>query len=121
MNQHTKPRSNVPADATDCHIHVFGELHRYPPAAKRSYTPLPASLDDYLAMTATVGLRRNVFVQASAYGTDNRCMLDAMRSRGRDGFCDAGGVRVADEDGEAHGYRCEKDACVRDGFDDIGP
>jgi predicted TIM-barrel fold metal-dependent hydrolase len=82
MNQHTKPRSTVPADATDCHMHVFGELHRYPPAAKRSYTPLPASLDEYLALTATIGLRRNVFVQASAYGSDNRCMLDAMRSRG---------------------------------------
>ncbi len=63
-------------------MHVFGALDRYPPAARRSYTPLPASLDEYLAMTEATGLRRNVFVQASAYGTDNRCMLDAMRSRG---------------------------------------
>jgi predicted TIM-barrel fold metal-dependent hydrolase len=64
-------------------MHVFGALDRYPPAAIRSYTPLPASLDEYLAMAATIGLQRNVFVQASAYGTDNSCMLDAMRSRGQ--------------------------------------
>ncbi len=82
MTQHTPPRATVPAGAIDCHMHVFGTLDRYPPAAQRSYTPLPASLDDYLAMAATVGLARNVFVQASAYGTDNRCMLDAMRVRG---------------------------------------
>jgi predicted TIM-barrel fold metal-dependent hydrolase len=63
-------------------MHVFGELDRYPPAAQRSYTPLPARLDEYLAMAGTIGLRRNVFVQASAYGADNSCMLDAMRSRG---------------------------------------
>lgn len=82
MSQHSKPRAAMPADATDCHMHVFGDLDTYPPAAKRSYTPAPASLEDYLAMCDAVGLRRNVFVTASAYGTDNRCMLDAMRVRG---------------------------------------
>ncbi len=82
MTQHTAPHTAIPADATDCHMHVFGDLDLYPPAAKRSYTPLPASLAEYEAMCAIVGLKRNVFVSASAYGTDNRCMLDAMRSRG---------------------------------------
>ena len=82
MSQHSKPRKPIPAHATDCHMHVFGDLQAYPPAAKRSYTPAPASLEDYLAMCEAVGLRRNVFVTASAYGTDNRCMLDAMRIRG---------------------------------------
>jgi predicted TIM-barrel fold metal-dependent hydrolase len=82
MNQHTRPTAIMPAGAIDCHMHVFGEPDRYPLAARRSYTPLPASLEDYLAMSETVGLARNVFVQASAYGTDNRCMLDAMRRRG---------------------------------------
>eukprot|EP01037_Dinobryon_pediforme_P002027 gene2027-2065_t len=93
MSQHSKPRHPVPADATDCHMHVFGDLEASPPAAKRSYTPAPASLEDYLAMCAVVGLHRNVFVTASAYGSDNRCMLDAMRIRG--GL--ARGVAVIDE------------------------
>ena len=82
MSQHSKPRTAIPANATDCHMHVFGDLEAYPPAAKRSYTPAPASLEDYLAMCETVSLRRNVFVTASAYGTANRCMLDAIRIRG---------------------------------------
>ncbi len=82
MTQQTAPRAIIPADATDCHMHVFGDLDLYPPAAQRSYTPLPASLAEYEAMCAIVGLRRNVFVSASAYGPDNRCMLDAMRTRG---------------------------------------
>ncbi len=82
MTQHTAPRTAMPAGAIDCHMHVFGALDRYPPAAIRSYTPLPASLDEYLAMTAATGLQRNVFVQPSVYGTDNSCMLDAMRIRG---------------------------------------
>jgi predicted TIM-barrel fold metal-dependent hydrolase len=82
MNQHTRPTAIMPAGATDCHMHVFGDPGRYPLAPRRSYTPPPASLEDYLVMTEAVGLARNVFVQASAYGTDNRCMLDAMRRRG---------------------------------------
>jgi predicted TIM-barrel fold metal-dependent hydrolase len=82
MNPHTRPNAVMPAGATDCHMHVFGEPDRYPLAPRRSYTPPPASLEDYLAMTEAVGLARNVFVQASPYGTDNRCMLDAMRRRG---------------------------------------
>ena len=33
-------------------------------------------------MAGVVGLQRIVFVQPSAYGTDNACMLDAMRHVG---------------------------------------
>jgi predicted TIM-barrel fold metal-dependent hydrolase len=82
MTQHTAPRAIIPDGATDCHMHVFGDLDRYPPAPVRSYTPAPASLAEYEAMTSTIGLSRNVFVTASAYGADNSCMLDAMRERG---------------------------------------
>jgi predicted TIM-barrel fold metal-dependent hydrolase len=82
MNQHSTPKAQIPAAGIDCHMHVFGELDRYPPAEKRSYTPRVATLADYLAMIGCIGLTRNVFVQASAYGTDNACMLDAMRLRG---------------------------------------
>jgi len=79
---HRKPRFQVPAGACDCHMHVFGPRERYPYSSKRTYTPRPAPLADYRNMAATIGLQRVVFVQPSAYGADNRCMIDAIREVG---------------------------------------
>jgi predicted TIM-barrel fold metal-dependent hydrolase len=84
MTQHSKPSAAIPPNGIDCHMHVFGELSAYPPSPTRSYTPRVATLESFLAMLRTIGMTRNVFVQASAYGTDNACMLDAMRVRGTD-------------------------------------
>src|SRR6202030_4208226 len=53
-----------------------------PDSRKRTYTPRPAPLADYRKMAATIGLQRVVFVQPSAYGADNRCMIDAIREVG---------------------------------------
>jgi predicted TIM-barrel fold metal-dependent hydrolase len=82
LNQHSRPKAQIPAGACDCHMHVFGSLEEFPPVAERSYTPRPASLAQYEAIAETLGLERIVFVQASAYGTDNRCMLAAMKDVG---------------------------------------
>ena len=79
---HSKPHFVVPPGACDCHMHIFGPAERYPAAAARTYTPRLASLADYSKMAATIGLERVVFVQPSAYGTDNRCLLDAMKQVG---------------------------------------
>ena len=38
-------------------------------------------------MAKTIGLERMVFVQASAYGADNRCIIDAMREVGAAARC----------------------------------
>jgi predicted TIM-barrel fold metal-dependent hydrolase len=59
-------------------MHVFGPRSRYPYSGKRTYTPRPASLADYQKKAATIGLQRVVFVQPSAYGADNRCILRQM-------------------------------------------
>lgn len=75
---HTPPVFQVPENACDCHMHVFGPQDRYPLAARRSYTPPEAGLDDYRAMAKIVGISRNVFVQGSAYGADNQCLVDAL-------------------------------------------
>lgn len=80
--RHTPAGFPMPAGACDCHMHVFGPDDRYPYTAQRSYTPRPASLDEYLDVAKTVGLERVVFVQPSAYGTDNRRMLDAIAAVG---------------------------------------
>jgi 2-pyrone-4,6-dicarboxylate lactonase len=66
----------------DCHFHVFGPAERYPYGTGLRYAPPHAPLEDYLALARILGIERFVFVQPSAYGRDNRCMLDAMREIG---------------------------------------
>ena len=46
------------------------------------YKPPLAPLEDFLALSKRMGFERYVFVQPSAYGRDNACMLDAMREVG---------------------------------------
>jgi len=75
------PQFAVPAGGCDCHVHLFGPFARYPLDGRRLYTPEPALAADLVAMLDGAGLRRAVLVQPSAYGTDNRCLLDAMAER----------------------------------------
>jgi predicted TIM-barrel fold metal-dependent hydrolase len=72
----------VPPLACDCHMHVFGAQGRYPGATLRSYTPQEASLASWRNVARAVGLERVVVVQPSAYGSDNRCVVDALREIG---------------------------------------
>jgi predicted TIM-barrel fold metal-dependent hydrolase len=74
----SRPRFDVPAGSCDCHVHLFGPFARYPLDRDRLYTPDPALTSDLFAMLDGAGVARAVLVQPSAYGTDNRCMLDAM-------------------------------------------
>lgn len=74
----SKPRKPLPADACDCHAHVFGPFDRFPLAANRSYTPPLAPVAAYWEMLEHVGFSRAVVVQASAFGVDNRCAVDAV-------------------------------------------
>lgn len=76
------PRFKAPAGACDAHFHVFGSPARYPYAGALRYTPPDAPLEQYMELARHLGLERFVFVQPSAYGTNNRCMLDAMRAVG---------------------------------------
>jgi predicted TIM-barrel fold metal-dependent hydrolase len=91
--QVSRPTFSVPPGACDCHMHIFGPADRYPPAAERVYTPSPTPLAAWRAMAARLGFARVVFVQPSAYGTDNRAMLDALKDMGPDGR----GIAVLDE------------------------
>jgi 2-pyrone-4,6-dicarboxylate lactonase len=77
------PAFTSPPLGCDCHFHVFGEPGRYPyNEADLRYAPPHAPLGDYLALARALGLERFVLVQPSAYGRDNRCLLDAMRELG---------------------------------------
>ncbi len=91
------PAFVAPPGACDAHFHVFGAPERYPYAGALRYTPPVATLDDYLRLARHLHLKRLVFVQPSAYGRDNACMLDAMRdARERDIPCR--GIVDVDED-----------------------
>lgn len=73
----------MPADACDCHVHVFDPA-RFPLDPGRTYTPGLASLPMLEAHLARLGLSRVVLVQPSVHGTDNACLLDALaRLEGR--------------------------------------
>jgi predicted TIM-barrel fold metal-dependent hydrolase len=58
---------------------VFGAAERYPYGSDIRYKPPYEPLEAYLKLARRLGFVRYVFVQPSAYGFDNSCMLDAMR------------------------------------------
>jgi len=78
------PSFEVPANAVDAHCHVFGPGHLFPYAPERKYTPCDASKDQLFALRDHLGFSRNVVVQATCHGADNRAMVDALvHSQGR--------------------------------------
>ncbi|SAI67443.1 dicarboxylic acid hydrolase [Bordetella ansorpii] len=101
-------RFDIPAHACDSHAHIFGPFDRYPLAAERSYTPPENPCEAFLAHLSSIGFERGVIVTASAYGTDNQSMLDALKAhpdRLR-------GVAVADAATEAGTLRAWRNAGV---------
>lgn len=83
LSQEGNPDFKSPPAGCDCHFHVFGPAGRYPHnQADLRYAPPVAPVEDFLALARKLGIERFVFVQPSAYGRDNRCMLDAMRQVG---------------------------------------
>lgn len=76
------PAYKAPRGACDTHFHVFGPLEKYPVATRSRYEPPHAPLDEYLSLATKLGIERMVFVQPSAYGTDNTYMLESMANVG---------------------------------------
>ena len=80
----TKPAFKLPDGAVDAHCHVFGPGDIFPYAPERKYTPCDASKDQLWALRDFLGFSRNVIVQATCHGADNRAMVDALiHSNGR--------------------------------------
>jgi 2-pyrone-4,6-dicarboxylate lactonase len=77
-----RPRFAVPAGACDVHMHVFGPTDIYPHVPKPHYTLPDGKLDHYRALMRVLGIERFVIVQPSFYGTDNSCLVDALREAG---------------------------------------
>ena len=78
LHDEVEPEFRAPRLSCDSHFHVFGPADRYPYGTDLRYKPPQAPLDDFLTFSQRLGFERWVFVQPSAYGRDNACMLDAM-------------------------------------------
>ena len=78
----TKPQFVLPAGAIDAHCHVFGPGEQFPYAPERKYTPCDASKAQLFALRDHLGFSRNIIVQATCHGADNRAMMDACLSSG---------------------------------------
>ena len=105
----SRPRFELPAGAVDAHCHVFGPAEAFPYAEERKYTPCDAPKEKLFGLRDFLGFERNVIVQASCHGKDNRALVDALRaSAGR-----ARGVAVVHPDITVDELRQLHDAGVR--------
>jgi 2-pyrone-4,6-dicarboxylate lactonase len=78
----SRPRFQLPAGSVDAHCHVFGPGAQFPFAPERKYTPCDASRQQLFALRDRLGFARNVIVQATCHGADNRAMVDACMASG---------------------------------------
>jgi 2-pyrone-4,6-dicarboxylate lactonase len=74
----SKPGFVPPPGAVDAHCHVFGPGAQFPFAPERKYTPCDASKEHLWALRDFLGFERNVIVQATCHGADNRAVVDAL-------------------------------------------
>ncbi len=76
------PTIHIPENACDCQHHIYDPVRfAYMPEDTRNQPP--ATVDVYRMLQRKLGLTRNVIVQPSVYGTDNRCTLDALKQMGK--------------------------------------
>jgi 2-pyrone-4,6-dicarboxylate lactonase len=76
----SKPKFKLPAGAVDAHCHVFGPGGVFPYAPERKYTPCDASKEQLFALRDQLGFDKNVIVQATCHGSDNRALVDALKA-----------------------------------------
>ena len=79
-----RPRFVPPPGSVDAHCHVFGPGAQFPYAPERRYTPCDAPSAKLFGLRDYLGFERNVIVQATCHGSDNRALVDALqRADGR--------------------------------------
>ncbi len=78
----SKPAFTPPPGAVDAHCHVFGPADTFPYAPERKYTPCDAPKEKLFELRDYLGFERNVIVQATCHGKDNRALVDALKAAG---------------------------------------
>jgi 2-pyrone-4,6-dicarboxylate lactonase len=76
----SRPHFRPPPGAVDAHCHVFGPGAQFPYAPQRKYTPCDAPRTKLWGLRDYLGFERNVIVQATCHGADNRALVDALRN-----------------------------------------
>jgi len=73
------PRIKAPANTCDVHMHVIYPEDKLPfsPENKGRFPPFTA--ENYMKVAKNLGIGRAVVVVTPAYGTDNRCVFQAMQ------------------------------------------
>jgi len=77
-----RPRLKAPPNACDCHHFIYDS--RYPTDSRGIPFPGDALVADYRALQRRLGTTRQVLIQPSAYGLDNRVALDALSAFGHE-------------------------------------
>ena len=73
---------DMPAGATDCHVHVIPDTAQFPFSPGRTYSPPTATATQLLALQQAMHMDRVVVVTPSVYSTDNAATLDALLQLG---------------------------------------
>ncbi|MGA3127511.1 MAG: amidohydrolase family protein [Candidatus Korobacteraceae bacterium] len=74
----TPPKFVAPPGTCDCAVHVVGPFAQFPLMSNRKVTPPEATAEDYRRVMAALRIERAVVAQPSFYGTDNRCVREAI-------------------------------------------
>ena len=72
-----QPKLQAPADACDCHMHIY-DGERFPPPRPEARMQPNARLPDYRLLQQRVGTSRVVIVNPAAYFIDNEVTIDAV-------------------------------------------
>jgi D-galactarolactone isomerase len=83
------PKLKAPANACDCHFHIYDP--RFTPAGSAKRLVTNASVKEYRLLQKRLGTTRGIIVTPSAYGLANDVTLDAIAQLGLD---NARGVAV---------------------------
>ena len=75
------PKFKAPANATDCHMHIYDEARFHMPPSPR-VPPTNAAVPEYQLLQKRIGTTRVVIVTPRNYATDNRATMDAIMRLG---------------------------------------
>jgi predicted TIM-barrel fold metal-dependent hydrolase len=75
------PKTKAPANATDCHMHIYDEARFHMPPSPR-VAPTNAAVEQYRLLQKRNGTTRVVIVTPRNYATDNRATVDAIQRLG---------------------------------------
>ena len=87
------PRLHAPANAADCHMHIYDPV-RFPMPPSPRVAPENAALPQYRRLQKRIGTTRVVIVTPRNYATQNEATITAIRELGRN----ARGVAVLHPD-----------------------